>query len=282
MRDQRRRPTAGASAARWRRLFPDGAPGKSLSVTLPEGTLVWPELTFPQRTPPAGLAFWISEDPAPPGLWARLRAEHPRSGLWPVLLDDTTQPWTAGQIAPEPAIEIDTYDPAAFLAEVWADHRAAVGPGDDLPELAPYGRQSPGLAAPGTPLTDPGAAADACAAALTEPGGTARLGLVAARRSADVPAIMGWQGAIHHNEWIGPLAAVLRGWEDRFGARPVRLGFNTLEVSVAAPPRDLEHAVHVAAEHWAFCPDNIWQGPGDLTGYAEQIIGRMTWSFWWD
>jgi len=280
MRDQRRRLPAGPPAARWRRLFPDGAPGKSLSVTLPDGTLVWPELSFPQHTPPAGPAFWVSDEPAPPGLWARLRAEHSRSGLWPVLLDDTTQPWTAGQIAPEPATDIDTYEPAAFLAEVWADHRAAVGSHDDLPELAPFGRQSPGLAAAGVPLTDPGNAADAYADSLA--GSGARLGLVAVRRSADVPAVMGWQGAINHNAWIGPLAAVLRGWEDRFGVRVVRLGFNTLEVSVAAPPRSHEHALHVAAEHWAFCPDNIGQGPGDLTGYAAQIAGRTAWSFWWD
>jgi len=51
---------------------------------------------------------------------------------------------------------------------------------------------------------------------------------------------------------------------------------------VAAPPVDPEHALHVAAEHWTFCPDNIVQGPGDLQGYAEQIIGEHAWSFWWD
>jgi hypothetical protein len=278
---QQRRLLNNGRGARWRRLFPDGAPGKSLSVTLPPGELVWPDLAFPQCTPPAGPAFWISDDPAPPRLWSRLRAEHARSGLWPVLLDDSTQPWTAGQIAPEPVTDIDTYDPAAFLAEVWADHRTAVGPDDDLPELAPYGRTCPGLAAEATLIADPGALADD-AAEHRFGDGQCRLGLVAARRGADVPAVMGWQGAINHNEWIGPLAAVLRGWEDRFGLRVVRLGFNTLDASVAAPPRTLEHAVHIAAEHWAFCPDAITQGPGDLTGYAEQILGARLWSFWWD
>jgi len=263
---------------RWRRLFPDGAPGKSLSVTLPPGELVWPDLAFPQCTPPAGPALWISDDPAPPGLWSRLRAEHHHSGLWPVLLDDTAQPWAEGQIAPEPVTDIDTYDPAAFLAEVWADHRAAVGRGDDLPELAPYGRTCPGLAEAGTPLADPGTLADEVALGLRG----ARLGLVAARRGADVPAVIGWQGAVNHNTWIAPLSAVLRGWEDRFGIRVIGLGFNTLDVSVAAPPRTYEHALHVAAEHWAFCPDTVTQGPGDLEGYAAQILGATTWSFWWD
>jgi hypothetical protein len=109
------------------------------------------------------------------------------------------------------------------------------------------------------------------------------LGLVAVSRSADVPTVMGWQGALNHNPWIAPLSAVLRGWEERFGARVVRVGFNTLDLSVAAPPRTLRHALQVAAEHWAFCPDSVlFQGPGELPAYAEQIRNARVWSFWWD
>ncbi|MCP9955972.1 DUF4253 domain-containing protein [Actinomadura madurae] len=105
---------------------------------------------------------------------------------------------------------------------------------------------------------------------------------MAVDRGADALAAVGWQGALNHNEWTAPLAAVLRGWEDRFGARVIGLGFNTLELSVAAPPVTTRHAVHVAAEHWAFCPDILFQGPGTLAGYAEEIRGKTNWSFWWD
>ncbi|WP_345438093.1 DUF4253 domain-containing protein [Actinoallomurus vinaceus] len=38
----------------------------------------------------------------------------------------------------------------------------------------------------------------------------------------------------------------------------------------------------VAAEHIAFCPDNIWQGCGDFTMYADGLVGEESWSFWWD
>lgn len=263
-----------------------GHDGRTLSAALPEGMLVWPDASFfppgrasRRRQVPAGPAFWVSDDPVPARVWSQLRAEHPRSGLWPVLLDDSRQSWSAGLVAPESAADIDDYDPAAFMAEVWADHVDAVG--DDVPELAPFGRSCPGLAEAGAFMGDPAAVADWYAARLVADTG-AQLGLVAAGRSADVPAVMGWQGAVNHNEWIAPLAAVLRSWEDRFGVRLVRIGFNTLDLSVAAPPVTVRHALHVAAEHWAFCPDNIGQGPGDLHGYAEQIAGRNTWSFWWD
>jgi hypothetical protein len=40
----------------------------------------------------------------------------------------------------------------------------------------------------------------------------------------------------------------------------------------------------VAAEHFAFCPDNIWQNchPPTLTAYAERLIDAGHWEFWWD
>jgi hypothetical protein len=75
---------------------------------------------------------------------------------------------------------------------------------------------------------------------------------------------------------------MLRGWEDRFGVRVVAMGFNTLDLSVAAPPVTSRHSLHVAAEHWAFCPDSIFQGPGTLVDYAAEIRGKTSWSFWWD
>ncbi|MCP9955923.1 DUF4253 domain-containing protein [Actinomadura madurae] len=95
-------------------------------------------------------------------------------------------------------------------------------------------------------------------------------------RGADALAAVGWQGALNHNEWTAPLAAVLRGWEDRFGARVIGLGFNTLELSVAAPPVTTRHAVHVAAEHWAFCPDILFQGPGTLAATPRRSAARPT------
>ncbi|WP_214416098.1 DUF4253 domain-containing protein [Sphaerisporangium fuscum] len=263
-----------------RGLFDDGGAGRSLSVELPAGAVVWPDpsyVRFPaQRRRPA---FWLSEDPVSGAYWARLRAEHARSGLWPVLLEESVQPWSVGQIAPDVAAEIDNYNVAAFMEEVWADwiERASE---DQFEILDPFGPHCPEPAEPGEPRTDPDTLADRYAAMLAEQGRP--VGLAAVDRGADALAVMGWQGALHHNEWNVPLAAVVRSWEDRFAARLVGMGFNTLELSVAAPPVTSQHALEVAAEHWAFCPDAIVQGAGTLIDYAEQIRGRHAWSFWWD
>lgn len=253
-------------------LFADGGSGRTLPVSLPAGSVIWPDPGYPQRLAVERAAFWLTHEPVDGRLWSDLRAEHATSGLWPVLLEDATQPWSAGQIAPEPVTDIANYDAAAFMAEVWSDLS------DPAADIEPFGRYSPGPAYPAELREPPADAADRCARLLAG----RPLGLVPVSRSADVLTAIGWQGARHHNEWTAPLSAVLRSWEDRFGARLVGLGFNSLELSVAAPPVTWRHALHVAAEHWTFCPEIVIQGTGTLAGHAEQIKGQDTWSFWWE
>jgi hypothetical protein len=262
-----------------RRLFADGGGGRALRAMLPPGDVVWPDPGYAGQGQAARPAFWMSQAPVTGAEWARFRAEHAASGLWPLLLDESAQPWAIGQVVPDEPGQIDHFTAEGFMAEVWQEWVAQMPP-DALNELDPFGAFCPGLATPGLLRADPGEVADWYAGRLADRG--MPLGLVAARRGADALTVMGWQGALHHNEWMVPLAAVVRSWEERFGARVVGVGFNTLELSVAAPPVDIDHALHVAAEHWAFCPDNVVQGPGDLKGYAEQIAGRHAWSFWWD
>jgi hypothetical protein len=90
------------------------------------------------------------------------------------------------------------------------------------------------------------------------------------------------ESGVDYFDQVSPQAAVVPSWEDRFGVRLVGIAFETLELSVAAPPVTFEHALHVAAEHWMFCPDNLEQGGRGLAGYAEQICGETSWTFWWD
>ncbi|NEB52466.1 DUF4253 domain-containing protein, partial [Streptomyces griseus] len=114
--------------------------------------------------------------------------------------------------------------------------------------------------------------------------GGARTALVPARRSADIPAAIGWSGPMNHENDVARLCAVLRSWEDRYDARVVVLGFDTMIVSVGRPPGTIEEARALAAEHYAFCPDNIDQSPPyDLDAYAEKaVLNQEAWSFWWD
>jgi hypothetical protein len=59
-----------------------------------------------------------------------------------------------------------------------------------------------------------------------------------------------------HQDLVG-LSAVLRSWEERFGATLVWIGGFTLVLAVADPPRTREESERVAAEHFAFCHDQV-------------------------
>ncbi|MFC8846356.1 MULTISPECIES: DUF4253 domain-containing protein [unclassified Micromonospora] len=249
---------------------------------LPPGRLITPQAGGPPR-------YWLSDGPVEPMLWARLRRDHPGTGLWPLLLSglrgEPRRPWVDGEVSPARRSPRGRHDPAELLAQ-WFDDCVSEEDDAELAEAtAPFGRRWPGLAAPGEPKEPAGDVADGLVDFLLgEPEylGETRLGLVSAARSADAPAGTGWTGPVHHLDDGGQLSAVLRSWAERFDALVVGVGFDTLQLSVAAPPTTPGHALRVAAEHLAFCPDNIWQGSGSLAAYAEEIRGAQNWAFWWD
>jgi hypothetical protein len=93
---------------------------------------------------------------------------------------------------------------------------------------------------------------------------------------------VGWRGAVNHHGDVTGLSAVVRSWEDRFGALLVRLDLATLWLSVAAPPWRERQCLGVAAEHFAFCWDVDGEDPRPLREYAAALAGRTAWRFWWD
>ncbi|MGW7453116.1 DUF4253 domain-containing protein [Streptomyces sp. NPDC054787] len=109
-----------------------------------------------------------------------------------------------------------------------------------------------------------------------------RLGLAAAASGAEALAVAGWCGPLHYDNDTANFSAVIHDWERRFGVRVVAVGFATLHLSVAAPPMKVIDALLVAAKHFAFCPDHVWQGsrPYTLAAYAERVIGAHSWDFW--
>ncbi|WP_307826495.1 DUF4253 domain-containing protein [Streptomyces pactum] len=239
--------------------------------------------------------LWLSDGPPATGLWSRLRAEHATSGLWPLLLcpldphDTQFRPWGCGEIHPEDMSSPADHDPRALLARWWRDHTVTDEDDDPLSAeerlavTAPFGRTWPGPAPACTPVDDPDAMAEQYARVFLDRYPHARLGLVTAPRGADALAAAGWTGPANYDSDTATFSAVVRDWEDRFGARVVGVGFATLHLSVAAPPNGLDDALGVAAEHFAFCPDNVWQGAHrDLASYAEHLIGLNCWDFWWD
>ncbi|WP_019710630.1 DUF4253 domain-containing protein [Streptomyces xinghaiensis] len=182
------------------------------------------------------------------------------------------------------------HEPAGLLAEWWAAH-TAVDEDDDAPsveqrlaETAPHGQRWPGTAPSRQAAADADDLAAEYAQAFLADRPQSRLGLAAAASGADALTAAGWSGPANYDNDTAKFSAVIRDWEHRFGARVVAAGFSTLHLSVAAPPVTEEDALLIAAEHFAFCPDTIWQGsrPYTLAAYAERMTGVHNWDFWWD
>lgn len=142
-------------------------------------------------------------------------------------------------------VGLDPRDAEAILAARW--------PGDGV---------FPGLAPALTPAASP---------VPTGAPGRGHLALVPVARPADVPAALGWRGA----DDPAALGAVLRSWEDRFGAYLVQLDLATIELAVAAPPVTGHECRAVAMEHVAFCRDL------DLRAHAGTLAGMRRWRLRW-
>ncbi|WNI17143.1 DUF4253 domain-containing protein [Actinacidiphila sp. ITFR-21] len=264
----------------------DDATGAALGLSLPPGKLVDTTGEGPWHEP----LLWYAEGVAAPGTWAELLAGR-SVGLLPVLIENDKAPgrkFTEWYLDPGQMSYPGDHDAEEYLAEIWTAYTADEDwDEEDLAQvLAPYGVDWPGMAPAPAFDADPDAFAAEVTADLVSSGrlDTPRAALVYARRSADIPAAMGWTGPVNHEDDMAVLSAVLRSWEDRFGLRVVALGFDTLTATVAAPPQTLEAAEAVAAEHFAFCPDNIAQGHHEsLREYARKsLLGKPTWHFWWD
>jgi hypothetical protein len=222
--------------------------------------------------------MWMSDGPAEPGVWAELCSASEALGLWPLLLkalarDEEFRPWGSGELHPDKLSDPRSHDASVLLAHWWEGCSDA---DEAFPGLAPC--------APGSDPDPISAARRAAEFAdeLVAADSSIRLGLVPAATGAEALRACGWQGPLNHTNDTGEIAAVVLDWERRFGARVVAVGFDELYLSVAAPPATVEEALRVAAEHFAFCPDNIWQGAGTLPAYAQRLAGAPAWGFWWD
>lgn len=279
---------------------------------LPAGGFIVPDPPYHDGEPITEPALWITDEPVPDvgPMFARLLAAHGQTGLWPLLLTELSapagvtmpaipgmpadflahlfpagRPWHKGEIQPIPASRIDELDAGELLARDWdlevskAPERFSFG-ADAFPGLP---RLSwPGLAAPASP----GAGPDAVTASLVAtPGGASRLtgrediylGLVPAADGAAALTACGWWSNAGDTAEV---AAVIRSWQQRFGARLCAIGFDTLGLCVAWPPTTTEHARHVAVEHAAFCSEFVYHV--DMAEYAHGLEGNQVWLFWWD
>ena len=260
--------------------LPDGATDIA-GVRLPAGRRVGGEQ---QSGRPAEPALWVT---APfeqsTSTWLALRERLRGTGLVPLLLSDLPgqpgRPWASGELRPSGLDAVAGQDVSAVLRDLW--DASVPGPAEDEADtvelLVPYSRSFPGLA----PATTGQAGAAELEAAVLAANGPLRIGLALATRPADAVVSIGWTGAANHDVTAGLLAVVLRSWEERFGATLMHLGFDTMDLLVERPALSSAAAFAVAAEHFAFCSDNVRQGAGSIREYAEDLAGATRWSFWW-
>jgi len=233
---------------------------------------------------------WRTQAPVPePGpVWSALSALHGQTGLVPVLelagwggVHDSCREVAA-------VADVDRTDARVMLEHRWDDcfpEPWQTGPEWDderqwVEEMAaPFTSRYPGLA----PAVDLALAPDVLEAAVGSfP--ASRIVLVPSERPADVPPVLGWCPGDWECAFPAPtpvgLAAVLRSWEERFGARLFAMTHDKAYLLVERPPRDLDAALPVAAEHWVFCDEPAGRQPVRAT--AADIINAPVWHFWWD
>jgi hypothetical protein len=220
-------------------------------------------------------------------LWCQVRRNGAGSGLVPVLLDPEDAADDFGFVEPADPAEIDQVDPAA---DVLAGAFEA-GSGDDMdahgnPILyrGPLTDYSFAGLAPAEANGADGASTRSALAQLAP----AHFGLIAANRPADVLAVTGWirfdsLGEPSKNGIL--IGAVLRSFEDRYGAYLLKVGPGAeIRLLVERPPRTFDLAARVAVEHLAFAselPDAGMSGDS-VPSLADHLINTRIWSFWWD
>jgi Domain of unknown function (DUF4253) len=215
-------------------------------------------------------------------VWAALSDTHPDTGLVPFMLSglhgEPTRPWDTEEFSdPIDPAALDYMDAADVLAEMWRGRIPSDEEDDEewRAMRAPFTRKFPGLApAEEAPLSPQ--RLDQTLGSLP----AARIGLVPATRPADVLPLIGWTPSDQSDAL--PVAAVVRSWEDRFGARLLNIGFAEISLLIDRPPRSVEHAQRIAAEQFVFCDERHHARLDDIPGITASLMETPIWTFWWD
>ena len=216
------------------------------AVMLPPGRWI-----VPQEGPGEAVA-WVTTQPVPdPGrVWSALSDAHLETGLVPVVLTDGEKDEDFFFSAPDDLAELDHLEAASVLG-------IGLAPAEGGKLSMAECQQVLGSLPP------------------------APIGLVPASRPADVLPTVGWR-TIDRFPTSLPVAAVLRSWEARFGARLLDVGPGAqIRLLVERPPRSAEAAQRVAAEHFAFCDESAGQGLHDIAAIAASLVDAPVWTCWW-
>lgn len=107
------------------------------------------------------------------------------------------------------------------------------------------------------------------------------IGLIPANHSWEVPAVLsfgGWNDCPFPKDQV----AVLRYWNEIYGAELVGLSGDVMELEPASKPSSKEDALKLAQEQYWFCTDIVEQGVETIENLAGGLMASSIWYFWWD
>jgi len=204
--------------------------------------------------------------------WRTLRASVDDTGYWPILLggDEDLEEYADGSSrgrdeTPESLIQAGL----RINAEAWMrEHLAAHG---HEPERGPW----PDGVEPADSFTIP------YDMQTWEPLPTVHVALLPTRQGWQVPAFLrygGWNECPSPEEHV----CMMKHWAETYGAEPLGMARDRVEMAVAHPPRERAAALTLAVEQYAYCSDIVDQGTETLDALAASLLGATAWFFWWD
>lgn len=101
------------------------------------------------------------------------------------------------------------------------------------------------------------------------------------KEPAAAPAFLRWGG---WNACPAPEyhVAALRDWHRRYGAVPVAMTGDVINVRVTRRPASREEALSLAREQFVYCEDIVLQGTETYAPLAAGLMHSDWWFFWWD
>ncbi len=96
-----------------------------------------------------------------------------------------------------------------------------------------------------------------------------------------VPALLNF-GGWNANPPPGFHMAALKSWQERYGAVPVLISDDVIELRVTRRPETREEALELAREQFLYSEDIVFQGVGSISDLAASLMVSDWWYFWWD
>lgn len=211
-------------------------------------------------------------------LWQQLRQLASRTGMWPVIVGrqselDRHSDAIAEERDPEVTLRLGAeIDASRWIEEHLGEIRRTV---EDDPEWEmPHG-DWPKDMQPDNELSVPLDLLNRRAHAEVY------ITLLPCKHGWEAPAWLnfgGWNDCPYPEEHV----AVLKRWEEVYGAEVACISADTVEMIVSRPPLTRADALALAEEQYAYAADTVDQGFDTLEALAASLLKGNVWWFWWD